>query len=109
MNNLNLFAHAGHEHEEESSTTIILPNIDFVAEWYVGLAIFIAVTAAVAAIAYKIFKKSISAATNTILIMCLLAGMMLFQYAPVVSVVAIVSGFALAFFVVMAGLSSGTE
>lgn len=106
MNNLNLFAHEGHEHEEESGATITLPKIDFVSQWYFGLALFVALTAAVAAIAYKIFRKSVPAATNTILIMCLIAGMLLFQYAPVVSVFAIVSGFALAFFVVLAGLSA---
>lgn len=106
MNNLNLFAHEGHDHEEESATTITLPSIDFVSQWYVGLAIFIAVTAAMAAVAYKLFKKSVPAATNTILVICLIAGMLLFQYAPIVSVVAIVTGFILAFFVVLAGLSA---
>ena len=98
---LKLFAHAGEVHEtatEAASHTVL-------TSWYIALPMFVIFMFGLASIVYLLSHKSKATTANVVLAALFIVGVGLYKASPVVSMLAISVGFALALLHVMLGLS----
>jgi len=101
--NISFFAHAGEHHESSTGTFLHLITNDPTLS-------IPAMMIAVATIGFGIwlvYRKSLSAGLIMTQLTLLISGMMLYTLAPVVSTIAIVTGFSLSLFLVLNGLKHG--
>lgn len=98
---IEFLAHEGHEHEAEIVQNWLQTFLD--NAWYVVLPVYIAVLALIGVAAYFIFKKSMAAVYFALLLVFLIVGLVGYSYSPVISIISIAGGFALAFLTIFGG------
>lgn len=92
-------AHEGEVHETaaESAWHAVI------GEWYIALPLYLIILFAISAAIY-LASKSKAATFNTLLVILFVGGVGFYKVAPVVSIVSLAAGFALALMIVVIGL-----
>lgn len=94
------FAHEGEIHETAAASAWH----SIVGEWYIALPLYLIILFVIGAAVY-LASKSKAATFNTLLVVLFVAGIGFYNLAPVVSIVSLAGGFALALMIVITGLN----
>jgi hypothetical protein len=98
---LELIAHAGEVHESTNESLV-----HYLEVWYIALIVFVVGTYVIGTLVYMLTKKSMSKALGALLICYLIAGLTMYEKSPVISILSIFSGFAIAAFVAFGSLAT---
>lgn len=100
---MDYFAHAGHAHETANES--VWSSIT--GEWYVALPLYILFLAVLVAATYFVSHRSKAAAIMVLMTALLIGGVAFYSTSAVVSVMSLVTGFALALSLMVVSLSGG--
>lgn len=96
-------AHAGEVHESGGEGVWHT----LTSEWYVALPVYVLVLIVLTAAAYLVSHKSKSAAITVLMAVLLIGGVSLYSASPVVSILSLAAGFALALGTMVVGVGGG--
>lgn len=87
---INLFAHAGEAHETSGESLL-----HYLEVWYIALIVFVVVTYVLVTLLYML-NKSLGKTLTVMMAVYLVAGVGLYEKSPVISILSIIIGFAIA-------------
>ena len=104
MENIWYVAHAGSEHFNDREALKHL----FFGSWYSGL-LLIVLAVMILTVVYLISKRSLTSAVVITQCCLLFGGILLYQQAPAISSICIITGFLFSLYIVIKGLRSSDE